>query len=186
MSAAREASPHSSAARVGAKTCSRHMKLARGSVVVLGTCVFVAFVFGAGACEDGPVPEPCTNVPEGGCPLARGLSCMDPTCEAVYLCRPNNVWELYEHCPPHDASAPRATVDATDTREASSIVDASIDAPPGAFGGPGCTSLQSPECALGVALGCGAGCCGCEDLFVCENGGWTLWGVCGDAGPIQQ
>jgi hypothetical protein len=64
-------------------------------------------------------------------------------------------------------------------------IDASIDAPPGAFGGPGCPSLQTPDCALGLALACDIHCCGCEDLFVCEEGGWALWGYCGDAGPTD-
>jgi hypothetical protein len=84
-------------------------------------------------------------------------------------------------CPGRDAAGP---VDAF-VPDTSTGFDADIDAPPGAFGGPGCESLVVPDCALGVALACGAGCCGCEDLYVCENGGWDLWGSCGDAGPQQ-
>ena len=68
----------------------------------------------------------------------------------------------------------------------SDLANSCIDAPPGAFGGPGCGDLLEPDGALGVALACGASCCGCEDLFVCENGGWELWGTCGDAGPEQS
>lgn len=146
---------------------------------LLGTLGVAAFIVAA-ACDDGPVPRPCSGIPAGGCPLSRGVACQDPACEAVYLCRPEDVWELYERCPQREAGA---RLDASaDVVAPALIVDASIDAPPGAFGGPGCPSLQSPDCALGVALACGPTCCGCEDLFVCEANGWTLWGACGPGG----
>jgi len=134
------------------------------------------------ACDDGPVAQPCSNIPEGGCPIARGVSCNDPACEAVYACRPGNVWELLYRCPEHEGGARPAPLDASVDEPAAPPFDASIDAPEGAFGGPGCPSLQAPDCSLGLALSCGAGCCGCEDLYVCEEGGWTLWGVCTDGG----
>jgi hypothetical protein len=129
------------------------------------------------SCSDGPAAEPCTSIPPGGCPLSRGVACEDPTCEAVYACRPGNVWELDRTCPPREAGAPiEASVDAP--VEAAPSFDASTDAPPGANGGPGCDALQAPDCSLGFALACPSGCCGCEDLFVCENGGWTYWSTC--------
>jgi hypothetical protein len=137
------------------------------------------------ACSDGPIAQACTDIPAGGCPLSRGLACADPLCEAAYACRPGNVWELRERCPtraaPEDGGGDGA-VDAPDAR-ASSSFDASIDAPPGATGGPGCLPLQAPDCPLGLVLSC-QGCCGCEDLFVCASGAWELWGVCGPAGPV--
>ena len=134
------------------------------------------------ACEDQTVvAQPCTNIPPGGCPINRGVSCQDPACEAVYACREGNVWELQARCPGRDANA----VTDSSLPDGAIAFDASIDAPPGAFGGPGCPSLQEPDCPLGLALACGAGCCGCEDLFVCENAAWLLWGRCGDGG-IQQ
>ena len=133
------------------------------------------------ACEDQTVtPQRCTNIPPGGCPLSHGVACEDPACEAVYACRPNDVWELERRCPARDGgSGPRSDADASGPALPR---DASIDAPPGAFGGPGCVSLQEPDCALGTALACGVTCCGCEDLYVCEDGAWTLWGACADGG----
>jgi hypothetical protein len=139
------------------------------------------------ACADDATPEACTNVPPGGCPLSHGVACQDPACEAVYLCLPNNVWQLDQLCPPHEGGPPPAVEDAGEEEAAPrSSFDANVDAPPGAFGGPGCVDLEIPECTLGFALACGAGCCGCEDLFVCEGGGWTLWGACGDGGLIPS
>ncbi len=140
------------------------------------------------ACEDAEIVESCRNIPAGGCPRSRGLACEDPACEAVYLCRPGNVWELESRCEAREAGV-RTRVDASaeaDARDALASFDASIDAPPGAFGGPACTSLISPDCALGVALSCGADCCGCEDLFVCETSGWTLWGRCEGGRLIEE
>ena len=108
------------------------------------------------ACSDDPVPRPCSNIPAGGCPLSRGVACEDPACEAVYACRPGDVWELQEYCPPRERD---------DRSDASVQTDAS-------------------DCMLGLAMSCGADCCGCEDLYVCEDRGWTLWGSCGDGGIV--
>lgn len=139
----------------------------------------------AASCSDEPTPEPCTNIPPGGCPLSRGVACEDPACEAVYQCRPGNVWEIDRPCPAREA----ASVDAyaPDASEAAPSRDANVDAPPGAFGGPGCAALQLPDCSLGLALACpNVDCCGCEELFVCEGGGWISWGTCGDSGPVPR
>jgi hypothetical protein len=138
---------------------------------------------GAAACDDAAVPQACTDIPAGGCPLSHGVGCADPACEAVYRCHANNVWELQQRCPARDGAATTSSDAAADASTATQ--DGALDAPPGAFGGPGCASLQEPDCALGVALSCGADCCGCEDLYVCEDGAWALWGACGDGGVRQ-
>jgi hypothetical protein len=152
------------------------MTRSRLAALAAGAAGVVALAAQPSCTENGAVAEPCTAVPAGGCPLSHGVACEDPACEAVYACRSGNVWELERTCPPREGGAPLdAGVDAP--REASSF-DASIDAPPGASGGPGCDSLQAPDCALGLALACPSGCCGCEDLFVCENGGWNYWATC--------
>jgi hypothetical protein len=142
-----------------------------GVVVALGLAVVVA-------CREDPAAvEACTNIPAGGCPLSHGIACQDPTCDALYACRAGNVWELDRTCPAHEAGAAReASTDAAP--EASRPFDASVDAPPGASGGPGCGPLQPPDCSLGFALACPSGCCDCEDLYVCENGGWSYWATC--------
>jgi hypothetical protein len=148
----------------------------RVAVLVVACGIAIGIVT---SCSEGPTAAPCTDIPPGGCPISRVVACDDPACEAVYACRLGNEWELTKRCPPREAGAAR---DAYVPPPPS--FDASFDAPPGAYGGPGCGSLQPPDCALGVVLGCNGGCCGCEDLFVCENGGWELWGTCApDGGP---
>lgn len=132
----------------------------------------------ASACDDGATPSACTNIPAGGCPLSYGKACDDPACVATYACLPGNRWELRQTCPGRDAGpAPDggAGPDAAGPRDASLDVE-------GAYGGPGCLDLQPPDCTLGVAASCSSGCCGCEDLFVCRDGGWNLWGSCGEGG----
>lgn len=158
----------------------------RRAVAVRLTVFLGLAVVALASCSDGETVTPCTGIPLGGCPRSRGVACEDPACEAVYRCRPNNVWELEERCPQRDLPARDAAADDASTLpDASSTppLDAALDAPPGANGGPGCGPLQLPDCALGFALACPSGCCGCEDLFVCESGGWSLWGTCSpDAG----
>lgn len=134
------------------------------------------------ACDDVGPDHPCTDVPAGGCPLAHGVSCEDPACEAVYACLPGNEWELRERCPPRPPGAEGGAT--PDAESGAPSFDAAVDAPPGAYGGPGCAPLLEPDCPLGVALACGGSCCGCEDLFVCANGGWDYWGSCTTDGPV--
>jgi hypothetical protein len=146
-------------------------------VLAFGSIVF--------ACSEDPIPQPCRDIPEHGCPV-QFEACEDPTCQAIYACRENNVWERVKECPSYDPDAGHLPDAAPST-----IVDAAPDAPPGAYGGPGCRLLEDPDCALGLALACTSAeghssCCGCEDLFVCTNGAWELWGSCSDAGVRQD
>ena len=162
--------------------------MVRQGVVLLLPLAFVAAIF---ACNNGTqIDHPCTDIPDGGCPLADGLSCDDPACAAVYLCREGNVWELDKTCPlhaPSDAAVVDASfdADAADTGK-SPISDAAIDAPAGAYGGPGCVELELGDCPLGLALACSSSCCGCDDLYVCNAGNWNFWGYCGPNGPVYS
>jgi hypothetical protein len=144
----------------------------------------------AGACTTAsPDAHLCTDVPAGGCPLSNGVACDDPSCAAAYACNPDGTWTLDHVCPARDAGA----VDASDSGVADTAPvgfdAAGIDAPPGAGGGPGCVDPEAPDCWLDQALTCPAGsndpCCGCENLFVCANGGQLPWGYCSpDAGLV--
>jgi hypothetical protein len=138
------------------------------------------------ACDSTPTPTPCYDVPDGGCPEDNGANvCMDPSCAAVYACEDGH-WKLSQTCPPHphDGSAPPADAGG----EASPVFDASIDVPPGGNGGPGCPDLELPDCTASEGLACvqSPGCCGCMDLWVCDDGGWTLWGECVNGGIVLQ
>jgi hypothetical protein len=136
------------------------------------------------ACKDTPPPAQCGNLAAPACPEDNGADvCSDPTCASVYACQ-SGTWSFLKDCPAYDPEAGAHPIEAGD--DASSAPDVSIDAPPGAYGGPGCIDLQNPDCALGTAISCGgsAGCCDCQDLYVCQNGSWVTWGACTDAGIV--
>lgn len=137
----------------------------------------------AAACQRDLSPQqPCRDIPEGGCP-AYDNACMDPTCFTLYSCGPDDQWQVDQVCPAKEAGAP---VDAGSSDASSNLGDSGYLNVPGALGGPGCQDLQTPDCALGVAAACTSNdCCDCQDLYVCDNGGWNLWGECAN-GQITQ
>ena len=152
--------------------------------------LFVASVFGAlgvaAACSSPLLVTYCTNIPAGGCPGADGTNCVDPTCAAIYERQSDCSWTFVQDCPGYVAPADAAVAHGDGSSSADggpTITDAAFPLPEGAAGGPGCTELETPDCPLALAAGCGASCCGCQNLFVCSDGGWNAWGVCGDAGP---
>ncbi|WP_394844658.1 hypothetical protein LZC95_47340 [Pendulispora brunnea] len=131
----------------------------------------------AAGCEDSILSiAPCGEIPAGGCPR-RGDTCADVTCDAVYTCT-DGAWTRIATCPAHEAGPDGSPSDAGVTDTGVPPRDASWLDAPGSNGGPGCADLELPDCPLGVAASCPSGCCGCEDLFVCRDGGWEFWGTC--------
>jgi hypothetical protein len=154
----------------------RHHFLALLVVPVAGA------LLAAPACSNPPVQAVCQDLAAPACPTEFDADvCMDPECASVYACD-NGAWSLVTTCPNYSAEAGVHPVEAGP--EAASMFDAPFDAPPGAFGGPGCVDLEEPDCSLGTALACSGAsdCCGCMDLYVCNSGGWQLWGQCVDGG----
>jgi hypothetical protein len=137
------------------------------------------------ACSDPPPPRACGNLRPPACPSDSDADvCADRTCASVYECDDGN-WVFVQNCP---GTSPEAGAHPTDAsrEDAPRAPDSEADAPPGAYGGPGCTALQLPDCSLGTALGCAntPDCCGCQDLYVCANGAWNLWGACTGGQPV--
>jgi len=145
------------------------------------------------ACSDPTILPYCTDIPAGGCPGAdAGLCVADPTCSAIYLRETDCTWTLVHRCAGNHATDAAAHGDATSDAGVvdgsvgldAAVRDAGFNLPEGAAGGPGCTGLELPDCAVEEALVCGGSCCGCQSLFVCVNGGWNLWGSCADGGVV--
>ncbi|HEY1696343.1 MAG TPA: hypothetical protein VGG39_29465 [Polyangiaceae bacterium] len=137
-----------------------------------------------GACKDTPPPPTCTDLAPPACPEDNGADvCQDPTCASVYSCQDGS-WVFLHDCSSYD---PEAGVHPAEAGEAGPEFDANVDAPPGAYGGPGCVDLENPDCPLGTGIACvnSPGCCDCEDLYVCDDGAWDLWGECSDAGLVR-
>src|SRR5262245_362784 len=51
------------------------------------------------ACSSGPDIQPCGLIPGSGCPIGRGGTCEDETCDALYDCVEGQ-WTLVESCAP--------------------------------------------------------------------------------------
>lgn len=136
-------------------------------------CALVAVLLAVVACRDDLTQASCGRIPDNGCPTPVVAACKDPTCAAVYACT-SGQWDKIATCAPlPDAGTPDAATP--------SPRDASFDAPVDKGNCP--TALVLPDCSLTTAQACGANCCGCEDIFVCDNGGWEAWGICGPSGP---
>jgi hypothetical protein len=162
------------------------MRSLRSLLRPLGLCGLILLPL---ACDSEPDSTTCVDVPDGGCPLDNGANvCQDPSCNAVYECSPDGGWILKQVCPAHPHDASTDAPDAADAGEGGSVFDVKIDVPPGGNGGPGCTDLEQPDCPAAEGIACVqmVGCCGCIDLWVCDNGGWDLWGECADGGITLQ
>ena len=146
------------------------------------TPAFALLALLAAGCDSQLPVVSCRNIPDGGCPVQGGVECQDPSCAAAYACQADGGWSFAHACPARDGSVQDATNDGPGPSDAGY----DIDAPPGAFGGPGCVALQPPDCPLGTALVCSSGCCGCQDLFVCDDAGWDPWGTCTDDAGITK
>ena len=138
------------------------------------------------ACNGTPPPPACPELAAPACPVDNGANvCDDPSCASAYQCE-NGSWVFVQTCAGYSPDAafhpPEASTDA------GAGFDADIDASPEDFGGPGCVELEQPDCPLGTALLCAGSldCCGCQDLYVCEDGGWAPWGECTDAGVVKS
>jgi hypothetical protein len=152
--------------------------------------VFVSAV-ACGAFEDLPDQQICHDIPEGGCPApletdaGPTANCADPACSALYACVGDGGWSLIAKCPLREGGAVDAHSAEDARREGGQLRDVAFEVPPGASGGPGCTDLESPDCPLSLGLACPSDqCCCCQDLYVCLDGGWDIWGYCDDGGSI--
>lgn len=142
--------------------------------MLVGVTALVAAAIAVSACgDDPPGPVRCKNIATGGCPLSSVDACKDTSCTAIYACEPSGRWVLDHPCAGNDGGSSAVVMDAQP-------LDAPTGVPTGKGGG--CIDLEPPDCPVDRALGCGTGCCDCEDLFVCNNGTWSPWGTCSDAG----
>jgi hypothetical protein len=142
---------------------------------------------GAGGCEEGAVAAACKALPDpSGCPLARGGSCSDRSCSAIYSCQ-EGAWQLVERCA--QATDADASVDGGAGADGGLEQDAqSCQASPSA--GPSCPPLQDGECDARYLDACPEGACdtGCEVYLRCEGGDWSAGyaGYCDADGTLHR
>lgn len=129
---------------------------------------------------DGAQVRPCGQIPGAGCPIGRGGTCEDVTCDALYDCVEGE-WSLVAQCDnPVTASASTGAGAAGGQGGcAPAIIDHTTEV-------RGCTpDLQEPDCPAVAAETCPSPCLtGCVDFFLCEARGWELVAYCDRSGSI--
>ena len=133
------------------------------------------------ACEDPPTADTCGALPDpSACPAARGGTCEDRSCTALYACREGR-WTLVETCPESTGGAGGASGAAG---QGGNQGGASCTEPaPSA-----CLPLQKPDCDAALIEACPAEACalGCEGFLRCEGADWseTYEAYCDENGEL--
>ncbi len=144
-------------------------------------CVTLSIL--VGACGDGAAMRArCEPLADDGCPGFSLAACADEACAFVASCDlGTGRWVPVGVCARPDAGALRdggpAAVDAAPADGATGGPSDEAAAPEGGSSA-GCPPLQLPDCSASTRAACGAGCCGCEDVFACVRGGWEYLGPC--------
>ena len=149
-----------------------------------------------GGCAADPVP--CAGIPRFGCPTARGGSCDDAACRALYECV-DGAWELLQTCPVGVGGGDAGSGGDGQAGAAGSAGaggGAGADATAGA-GGCGAVELDHsgevtgcmpdllvPDCPAIAAESCQPCLTGCADFFMCMVPGWIAVAYCSDDGTL--
>lgn len=142
-------------------------------------------------CADLERPAECGVIPGDGCPLDRGGTCDDRSCDALYACEAGG-WRLVESCPPdgdggHGASGGVAGAGAGGAAGAGAGVGGCAPATIDHTGEhTGCDQdlVEAPDCPVEAAESCHPCETGCVDFFLCTADGWDLVAYCTDEGEV--
>jgi hypothetical protein len=130
------------------------------------------------ACGSAPEIKLCGQIPGNGCPVGRGGTCEDPTCDALYDCL-DGAWRPVESCPGGTGGGAPDAGGSSDGCE-KVVLDHTGET-------TGCTpDLQSPDCPAVAAETCVETACltDCIDFFLCKPDGWTLVAYCNEEGEV--
>lgn len=152
-----------------------------------------AFGSGAAACSSGLSSRSCGEIPGDGCPVERGGTCDDPSCDALYSCD-DGQWVLVKTCPPDGTGGAGAS------GSGGSAAGGSAGGGWGGGGGSDCTPadidhtgeasgcdpdlVEVPDCPVEAAESCHPCLTGCVDFFLCKAGGWELVAYCTEDGQV--
>ena len=135
------------------------------------------------ACDDGSIELPeCPMIPEGGCPLESGGSCVDVLCAAVYECVGES-WQLVQTCEGSGGGGAGGSSSSGGGSSgeggcAGAVIDKTDEA-------VGCQpDLQRPDCPAVAAEGCQPCQTGCVDFFLCKSDGWHAVAYCDGDGQL--
>ncbi len=134
-------------------------------------------------CQRLPTGTGCVDIPTGGCPLDRGGTCDDATCNALYSCSAG-VWSLMQVCVQPDGGAGGSgggdgdggisdggASDGACTMVTINTMGEQQDCTP---------DLEGTDCPFQAALGCAQTACstGCTDFWLCSMAGWVDVAYC--------
>jgi len=122
----------------------------------------------------------CGQIPGNGCPVGRGGTCEDQSCDALYDCVEGS-WRLFKSCPNITDDA-GSSQDAAETPDSCSsiVVDHTGET-------TGCKpNLQNPDCPAVAAETCPETACltDCLDFYLCMKEGWALVAYCNEEGQV--
>ena len=143
-------------------------------------CVTLSILVGA-CSESAALRERCEPLAADGCPGNSLAVCADDACGFVASCDlATGRWVTVGECPRAAADGGVGDGGATSdgASDAAATADASRDAALDGGSSALCPPLQPPDCSETTRAACGAGCCGCEDVFACVRGGWEYVGPC--------
>jgi hypothetical protein len=133
-------------------------------------------------CGGDPPLQLCGEIPTGGCPVGRGGTCDDTTCEALYDCV-SGAWTRTKSCPMMATSSSSSSTGAGGAPSCPVMIDYSNQT-------TDCTpDLETPDCPALAADSCAA-CDGCDDFLLCEidqktgEKGWVAVAFCDDNGHV--
>lgn len=154
---------------------ARHLSLLFLTVL---TAVFVA------GCPTLPDVVSCGVIPPGGCPVGRGGTCGDVSCEILYACVDGR-WVSTQVCAQADGGSTDDGGDGGLGGDASACTPVMVIAK---TQGAGCMpDLQQPDCPIEAAGACEETAClsGCIDFYVCAgNLSWSVVAYCDDNGTF--
>jgi hypothetical protein len=139
----------------------------------------------APGCPTLPDVVSCGQIPPGGCPVGRGGSCLDDTCDALYACV-NAVWVADQVCGHADAGAGGGGVGGAGGGLPDAGACTPVVVPANEY--QSCTpDLQAPDCPIEAAGACQETAClsGCLDFYSCPKSlTWTSVAYCDDDGQF--
>ena len=150
----------SAPSRTASRSCDEHRRRSRRSS---GARRSPACSRSLASCSDATTADPCTRHPRRRLSAVERRRVRGPDLRGgVRVPRQRRVGARSHVPSARGRRAAEASSDGSDAAndapgESSRPFDASIDAPPGANGGPGCDALQAPDCSLGFALACPIG-----------------------------
>lgn len=122
----------------------------------------------------------CGQIPEGGCPLGRGGTCADQTCNGLYDCL-EGAWTLVEACPGGTGGSGGGGPDAGAGGDCEKVVIDHTEETSGCV-----PDLQNPDCPAVAAETCVVSACltDCVDFYLCKKDGWALVAYCNEEGEV--